>query len=84
MDTITNLASSNRFSRIIYAALIVAGILHLLHSHKPDDAIVYFALALSFDPFDNTVKWENRSITQKGWLCVHLALVLALVVWFIF
>ncbi len=84
MEISNTFNNSNRFSRILYVALIIAGILHVVLKHDLSDAITYFLIALCFDPFDQEVRWESRSIYQKLWLGVHITLVLVLVVCVIF
>jgi hypothetical protein len=34
-------------------------------------------IALIFDPFNPSVKWQQRPVYQKGWLLIHLALTFA-------
>lgn len=36
-------------------------------------------IALIFDPIGGEIKWADRSTLQRGWLFVHLAVVVALV-----
>ncbi len=76
--------TSNRYNRIAYVALIIAGILHLILKHNLSDAITYFLIALCFDPFDQEIRWESRSFYQKLWLGVHITLVLTLALCIIF
>lgn len=75
---------SNRFNRLVYFAFIITGILYIAFKHNASDSIIYFGLALAFDPFDQEVKWADRSIYQKLLLVLHLALVLGLIVYFIY
>jgi hypothetical protein len=84
MESSNVITPSNRINRLLYVAFIIAGILHVAISRHVSDALMYFGIALCFDPFDQKVKWDDRALYQKIWLCVHLALVLTFVVYFIF
>ncbi len=75
---------SNRFNRLVYFAFIITGILNIALKHNVSDAVIYFGLALAFDPFDQEVKWADRNVYQKLLLSLHLALVLGLIVYLIF
>ena len=75
---------SNRFNRLAYVTFIITGIFYIALKHNASDSIIYLGLALAFDPFGQEVKWANRSIYQKLLLGLHLALVLGLIVYFIF
>ncbi len=79
METSNVITPSNRVNRLLYAAFIIAGILHVAISHNVSDALMYFGIGLCFDPFDQSVKWNDRPLYQKIWLYVHLAVVLTLV-----
>jgi hypothetical protein len=84
METSNVITSSNRINRLLYVGLITAGIIHGAISRHVGDALMYFGIALCFDPFDQKVKWNDRALYQKIWLCVHLFLVLTFIVYFIF
>lgn len=75
---------SNRLNRLVYVAFIITGIVYIALKHNPSDAVIYFGLALAFDPFDQEVKWADRNIYQKLLLSLHLALVLGLIVYLVF
>ncbi len=64
--------------RLAYSAFILVGIVYLV---KKDfsDAVIYWGLALVFDPFDHQVTFIKRPFWQQAWLIVHLAITLALV-----
>jgi len=40
-------------------------------------AFTNLGVALVFEPFDTTVNWQNRPLYQKAWLLVHVAIMLA-------
>lgn len=74
----------NNYNRLVYFAFIITGIVYAVFKHNISDAIIYFGLALAFDPFDQNIKWADRNIYQKFLLGLHLFLVLALIVYFIY
>lgn len=41
-------------------------------------AAASLGIALAFDPFDQTQKWQNRPLWQKAVLMIHLAVVAVL------
>jgi len=84
MEISTVYKPSNTFNRLVYFAFIITGILYVALKRNASDSIIYFGLALAFDPFDQEVKWADRNIYQKLLLGIHLALVLVLIVYFIF
>ncbi|SOD98449.1 hypothetical protein SAMN06269250_6090 [Spirosoma fluviale] len=43
------------------------------------DAAVNLGIGLIFDPFDQTVRWENRPRWQRVWLIVHLLVMIGIV-----
>ena len=63
----------NRYAYIIFLALVV----YLFIKGDYDDAIANLGIAMVFDPFDASVKWNDRPLYQRAWLIVHVTLVLA-------
>jgi len=43
-------------------------------------AVIFWGLALVFDPFDTKNPFPHRLVYQKAWLTVHLSITLALFV----
>jgi hypothetical protein len=72
-----------KYNKIIYALFVIYGI-YLIATQQIKDAPIYFGIALAFDPFNPDVKWNNRPIWQKGWLLVHLLIVVALFIYSFF
>jgi hypothetical protein len=68
---------------IAYALFSVVGIAYFLWKDT-SQAVVFFGLALVFDPFDPTVKWGSRPLYQRAWLLVHCLLALAAFVGMLF
>ena len=62
------------FSRLIYGAMILIAVFNLTYLQDLSNATIAFALALAFDPFDQSQEWKKRPIWQRIWLGVHLFL----------
>lgn len=65
---------SKSFTRLIYVAMVFIAILSLIYLKDLSNATITFALALAFDPFDQSQEWKSRPIWQRIWLGVHLFL----------
>ncbi len=63
----------NRGAYILYLILVV----YLLIKGDYEWALTNLGVALVFDPFDVTVKWQDRTRYQKAWLIVHLVIMIA-------
>lgn len=63
----------NRYGYILY--LILVG--YLFIQGDIEWATINMGIALVFDPFDASVKWNDRPLYQKLWLIVHLAITFA-------
>ena len=63
----------------VYILFIVAGACFIIAGNI-SQAVVFFGLALVFDPFDVRMPFPKRPLYQKAWLMIHLAIVLALFV----
>jgi hypothetical protein len=80
MKTGTNTKpATGNFNKFAYATFLLAGIYFLI---KKDfsQAIIFWALAPAFDPFDVQVPFKKRPVYQQLWLWVHVSITLALVV----
>ncbi|SMD45732.1 hypothetical protein SAMN00777080_4395 [Aquiflexum balticum DSM 16537] len=66
------LDQSKSFTRLIYMAMVLIAILSLIFLKDLSNATITFALALAFDPFDQSQEWKKRPIWQRIWLGVHL------------
>lgn len=62
---------------LLYAGFTFLGI-YQFFKNSPQDAMSSLGIALAFDPFDPGVSWKQRPIWQKGWLILHLTVVLLL------
>lgn len=70
----------NRYAYVLYMVLVI----YLVIKGDYEWAFANLGIALVFDPFDTTVKWQQRPMYQKVWLLVHLALTFAGLIFIIF
>ncbi|WP_373520965.1 hypothetical protein [Aquiflexum sp.] len=63
---------SKSFSRLIYVVMILIAVFNLTYLKDLSNATITFALALAFDPFDQSQTWNKRPLWQRIWLGVHL------------
>lgn len=66
-------AGINRYAYFLYLLLVI----YQLCTGNFEWAVSSFGIALIFDPFDGSVKWQNRPKYQKIWLLAHLTILLA-------
>lgn len=55
----------------MYGAFVLLSLYFLLTGSYAD-AATNLGIALIFDPFDQTVRWDQRPRWQRVWLIVHL------------
>ena len=67
-------------NKLAYGAFTLLGIFLYIYNGSVSDGLMYMALALVFDPFDQSVRWNNRPFYQKAWLIAHLVIILAMFV----
>jgi len=67
------------FNKPAYAVFLLAGIYFLIQKDI-SQAVVFWGIALVFDPFNIQVPFKKRPVYQQLWLIVHLSVTLALVV----
>ncbi len=65
------------FNRMFYALLILAGISFMIQ-RDISNSVIYWGLALVFDPFDIKTPFDKRPLYQRIWLLVHLTVTLIL------
>lgn len=70
-------------NRWLYGLLVITS-LYFLFKQDYMSAASNLGIALIFDPFDQSVKWQDRKIYQRVWLIVHLTLSIGLLVYGIF
>jgi hypothetical protein len=72
------------FNRFAYAAFTLMGLLYWIFGSDKSLAISQLGIALIFDPFNPNQPFGQRPLYQKGWLIVHLGLVLTGFLWLVF
>ena len=70
----------NRYAYVVYMVLVI----YLFIKGDYEWAFSNMGIALIFDPFNPSVKWQQRPVYQKGWLLIHLALTFAGLFYIIF
>jgi hypothetical protein len=60
----------NRYAYILFMGLVI----YLVFKGDYDWALTNMGVALVFDPFDASVKWQDRPRYQKAWLLIHVAI----------
>ena len=73
---------SPAFYRWMYGAFVLLSVYFLFRTDYMT-AASNLGIALIFDPFNPTIKWQNRKTYQKVWLFVHVALMIVLFVYVI-
>ena len=67
------------YNKVAYVIFIAAGISFLI-AKDLSQAVVFWGLALVFDPFNINQPFQKRPLYQRCWLIAHLAITLALFV----
>ncbi|MBC7886740.1 MAG: hypothetical protein H7Z13_02550 [Ferruginibacter sp.] len=60
-----------------YLIFVLAGIYFLITGDF-SQAMVFWGLAIVFDPFNPTIPFDKRPVYQKTWLFIHVAITLTL------
>lgn len=66
------------FNKFLYVGILLLGGLYLLQKDI-SQTIIFFGIALAFDPFNPGQKWNHRPNWQKLVLISHLSIVFGLV-----
>lgn len=69
---------SPQFNRVVYALFILLAVYQLIVRNDFIDGASSMGIALIFDPFDQTVTWNDRPLWQRAWLLFHLGIAAAL------
>ena len=64
---------SNKINRYAYTLFLVL-VVYLIIVKDYEMAVTNMGIALVFDPFDATVKWQDRPSYQRVWLITHVAI----------
>lgn len=66
------------FNKILYLGFILLGGIYL-YQKNIGQTLLYFGIALAFDPFNIEQKWNDRATWQKMVLISHLSIVFGMV-----
>ena len=66
------------FNKILYLGFILLGGIYL-YQKNIGQTLLYFGIALAFDPFNIEQKWNDRPTWQKIVLISHLSIVFGMV-----
>ncbi len=72
-ETTAKFSPFNRYAYVLFMVLVV----YLFIKGDYNMAFTNLGIALIFDPFDPSVKWQQRPMYQRVWLIVHLTLTFA-------
>lgn len=80
MDTETSPKSAvKNINKPLYFILLIGGIFFLVRKDV-GQAMIFWGLALAFDPFNIETTFKKRPAYQQLWLIIHLSITLALIV----
>lgn len=71
---------NTKFNSFIHVAFILYGLSLVFGSKNSDQALIYFGLALAFDPFDVNQPWKERPNWQKSILIAELVFTFLLLI----
>jgi len=66
------------YQKIVHVLIILIGITFLALGKEPSEALMFFGLALAFDPFDPKQPWKERPVWQRTILLAELFMVILL------
>jgi hypothetical protein len=69
---------NTKFNKYLYIGYLVVGCYYLIQK-TTGQALIFWGIALAFDPFNTEQSWNDRPSWQKLILLVHLAIVFGLV-----
>lgn len=67
---------SPTINRVLYGSFVLLSLYFFL-TKSYEDAVINLGIALIFDPFDQTVRWDMRPVWQRVWLIAHLVIMVA-------
>jgi hypothetical protein len=66
--------ASTKWNKWGYGVFTLAGIVFTFVGSDATQGPMFMALALVFDPFDQSQPWKERPRWQRAWLIAHLGL----------
>lgn len=71
---------NTKFNSFIHVAFVLYGLSLVFVSNNSNQALIYFGLALAFDPFDVNQQWIERPNWQKSILIAELVFTFLLLI----
>jgi hypothetical protein len=71
---------NTKFNTYIHVAFVLYGLSLVFGSNNSNQALIYFGLALAFDPFDVNQPWKERPKWQKSILIAELVFTFLLLI----
>ncbi len=71
---------NTKFNTYIHVAFVLYGLSLVFGSNNANQALIYFGLALAFDPFDVKQPWKERPNWQKSILIAELVFTFLLLI----
>lgn len=71
---------NTKFNTYIHIAFVLYGLSLVFGSNNANQALIYFGLALAFDPFDVNQPWKKRPNWQKSILIAELVFTFLLLI----
>lgn len=71
---------NTKFNRYIHLAFVLYGLSIVFTTNQANQAVIYFGLALAFDPFDVNQPWKERPHWQKSILIAELVFTFLLLI----
>lgn len=69
---------SGKYNKTLYSCFVLIAIYFLLINKDIESAMSNLAIALIFDPFDQTISFAKRPVFQRIWLLVHVLIIFSL------
>lgn len=76
-QTKSNPENAKSFNKPAYIVFLVAAI-YFMFRRDISQAVIFWSLALVFDPFDITMPFGKRPMFQRLWLVVHVVIAFVL------
>lgn len=73
-----HLHKNKQWNMSVYGLFVAIGIYSWFVTHNYTQTSIFLGLALAFDPFNDSIPWEQRPTYQKGWLVLHATCVAGL------
>ena len=68
-----------KYSRVLYGLFVLLALYFLIFNNQLESAFTNLGIALIFDPFNQSVPFQNRPLYQRFWLIAHLIVLFTLI-----